>query len=157
MSPGDKICVLARRATGRVFERSFELPTFEPAAKAGNIGDSVLLQLAVTGHGWSGSTEQCGEFCHAIYHIKVNGKSAADVTEWRNDCEKNPVSGQFGTWEIHRDGWCPGSVEPGLYIDMTKWAKTGKNEISVDLSVWSSKTKRYERYTNYGNYFGGGD
>merc|ERR1719240_136032 len=66
MNEGDKVCVLARRATGRVFERSFDMPAFTPAAaaagaaaaaKAGsasNAGDHVLLQFAVTGHGWSG-------------------------------------------------------------------------------------------------------
>jgi len=174
LSDGDKVCVLARRSNGRVFERTFELPTFVPAAGAGSAAaangarmtampasgtkpDRVLLQFAVTGHGWSGSTEQCGEFCHAIYHINVNGKKAADVTEWRDDCEGNPVSGQSGTWTISRDGWCPGSVEPGLYLDVTKFLKKDRNEISVDLSVWSSLQRKYLKYTNYGNYFGSGD
>jgi len=166
LKAGDKVCVLARRANGRVFERTFDLPTFVPAAAAAASAadataakkdDRVLMQFAVTGHGWAGSTEQCGEFCHAIYHINVNGKRAFDVTEWRDDCAKNPVNGQFGTWEIQRDGWCPGSVEPGLYLDMTKWLKNGRNDVSVDLSVWSSKTRQYQKYTNYGNYMGGGD
>jgi len=169
MNDGDKVCVLARRATGRVFERTFEMPSFAPASSETGAalksdgsavmssGDRALLQFAVTGHGWSGSTEQCGEFCHAIYHINVNGKSAANVTEWRDDCNQNPVSGQSGTWEISRDGWCPGSVEPGLYLDVTRWLRNGRNSISVDLSVWNSKTKEYEKYINYGNYVGGGD
>merc|ERR1719313_334759 len=157
LNDGDKVCVLARRANGRVFERSFPMPTFLPApiqarqphsggsfSHKASSGDRALLQFAVTGHGWSGSTEQCGEFCHAVYHININGINAFNVTEWRDDCERNPVSDQYGTWEIHRDGWCPGSVEPGLYIDMTKYAKTGKNHLSVDLKVWNSKTREYE-------------
>jgi len=48
-------------------------------------------------------------------------------------------------------------VEPGLYLDVTKWLRNGRNSISVDLSVWNSKTKEYEKYINYGNYVGGGD
>jgi hypothetical protein len=177
VAEGDKVCILTRRATGRVFERSFNMPSFVPMAAAGGAalaanagasgvstptaaagnGDRVLLQFSVTGHGWSGSTEQCGEFCHAVYDIKMNGKPVASVTEWRDDCEKNPVGNQYGTWEIHRDGWCPGSVEPGLYIDVTKFANANHNTVSVDLRVWSSKSHKYEKYINYGNYFGGGD
>lgn len=170
LNDGDKVCVLARRANGRVFERSFPMPTFFPApiqatqphsggsfSHKASSGDRALLQFAVTGHGWSGSTEQCGEFCHAVYHININGINAFNVTEWRDDCEKNPVSGQYGTWEIHRNGWCPGSVEPGLYLDVTKWAKNGQNTISVDLSVWSSTENKYEKYTNYNNYLRGAD
>jgi len=185
LKDGDKVCILARRSTGRVFERTFDLPTFKPASptvvapagskrqrkkqrqqlrqqqtvttKGASPADRMLLQFTVTGHGWSGSTEQCGEFCHAVYHLNVNGVNTHNITEWRDDCERNPVSDQSGTWEIHRDGWCPGSVEPGLYLDMTEWLKNGQNTISVDLSVWSSTENKYEKYTNYGNYIGGGD
>jgi len=171
MNDGERVCILARRATGRVFERTFNIPSFLPAgqrSKVANPADSavhpsgagaadrVLLQFTVTGHGWSGSTEQCGEFCHSIYHINVNGKNSMNVTQWR-DCKDNPVNDQSGTWSLARDGWCPGSVEPGLYLDITKWLKNDRNTISVDLSVWSGSDNKYEKYTNYGNYLGGGD
>lgn len=167
LTDGDKVCILARRSTGRVFERTFNLPTFFPKGSAATTGsavhpagaeaaDRVLLQFTSTGHGWDGSTEKCGEFCHAIYHINVNGKSAANVTEWR-ECSNNPVNEQRGTWTYARDGWCPGSVEPGLYIDMTEYLKNDRNHISVDLSVWSSNEKKYEKYTNYGNFINGGN
>mmetsp|Transcript_93559 Transcript_93559/g.164893 ORF Transcript_93559/g.164893 Transcript_93559/m.164893 type:complete len:903 (-) Transcript_93559:38-2746(-) len=145
---GDKVCVLTRRATGRVFERSFAMPDFTKQ-------DSVLLQFSSTGHGWSGSTEQCGEYCHAVYHLQINGQKALHITEWRDDCSDNPISRQYGTWELSRNGWCPGSVEPGLYIDVTKWMKEGKNQLTVDVDVWSSKDNSYKAYTNYGGFFGG--
>jgi len=48
-------------------------------------------------------------------------------------------------------------VEPGLYIDITKWLKSDTNTISVDLSVWSGSANKYQKYTNYGNYLSGGD
>jgi hypothetical protein len=158
---GDKVCVLARRATGQVFARSFHMMSFAPVAKAGSKEDKktdrALLQFAVTGHGWAGSTDQCGEFCHAIYHLNINGRSVANITTWRSDCKDNPVSDQTGTFKDERDGWCPGSVQPGLFIDVTEWLLKGKNKLSVDLSVWSEKRKKYNTYTNYGNYFGNGD
>lgn len=169
LKDGDKVCIMARRAQGRVFERKFQLPTFAPAGgadqssdeHAGNAvvakqaGDHVVLQFSVTGHGWSGSTEQCSEFCHAIYHININGQYAFNVTEWRDDCEKNPINTQQGTWTIPRNGWCPGSVEPGLYIDATKFLKNGENHIAVDASVYSSHSGKYQPYINYGGFSGG--
>jgi hypothetical protein len=165
LEDGDKVCILARHAQGRVFERKFFLPTFSPAAQdtegargasiATKNNDHVLLQFAVTGHGWSGSTEQCSEFCHAVYHIMINGKYAFNVTEWRDDCQRNPIDGQYGTWTISRNGWCPGSVEPGLHLDMTKFAKNGENHIAVDVSVYSSKNGKYQPYINYGGFQGG--
>jgi hypothetical protein len=165
MQDGDKVCILARHAQGRVFERKFMLPTFFPAVEDGEgaggattaakKNDHALLQFAVTGHGWSGSTEQCSEFCHAIYHIIVNGNYAFNVTEWRDDCQRNPIDGQFGTWTISRNGWCPGSVEPGLYLDMTKLLKNGENHIAVDVSVYSSKAGKYQPFINYGGFQGG--
>jgi hypothetical protein len=169
VNDGDKVCIMARRAQGRVFERKFELPTFipaggaeEPSSQRGagvvaptKSGDHALLQFSVTGHGWSGSTEQCSEFCHAIYHININGQYAFNVTEWRDDCERNPINTQQGTWTISRNGWCPGSVEPGLYIDATKFLKNGENHIAVDASVYSSHSGKYQPYINYGGLDGG--
>lgn len=161
LKDGDKVCIMARRAQGRVFERKFQLPSFMPAGQGGSAivssksGDHVLLQFSVTGHGWSGSTEQCSEFCHVIYHISINGQYAFNVTEWRDDCQNNPIDTQQGTWTIARNGWCPGSVEPGLYIDATKFLKNGENHIAVDATVFSSHSGKYQPYINYGGFDGG--
>jgi hypothetical protein len=87
--------------------------------------------------------------------VRLNGKSAANVTEWRNDCNQNPVSNQAGTWELARNGWCPGSVKPGLYMDVTQYVHQGMNDMTVDLVVYSQQTGKYEPYTDYGGFYGG--
>mmetsp|Transcript_82100 Transcript_82100/g.150117 ORF Transcript_82100/g.150117 Transcript_82100/m.150117 type:complete len:924 (-) Transcript_82100:26-2797(-) len=142
----ESVCVVAQRRQGHLFNRAFSLPTLRA-------DDRVLLQLSVTGHGWSATTEQCGEYCHAVYHIAFNGTNVLNATQWRDDCKANPTgSMQRGTWMESRNGWCPGSVEPGLFVDVTDWVTSGANFATVDLSVWSSVLESYEPYTDYGGF-----
>jgi len=147
VSDGRKVLVLTQERHGRLLERKFELPTLV-------FGDRVILQLAVTGHGWSATAEQCGEYCHAVYRLNLNGQVAANVTQFRDDCKNNPINGsvQFGTWDESRNGWCPGTVVPGLFIDLTDHMKKGPNSLTIDLLVWSNTTLRYEAYTDYAGF-----
>mmetsp|Transcript_98587 Transcript_98587/g.181246 ORF Transcript_98587/g.181246 Transcript_98587/m.181246 type:complete len:865 (+) Transcript_98587:86-2680(+) len=144
-SDGQKVCAVAQKQHGHLFTKKFNLSTLEST-------DKVVYQLTVTGHGWSATTEQCGEFCHAVYRLKLNGNSAANVSQFRTDCKKNPIKKQRGTWEESRNGWCPGSVEPGLFMDLTKHSRKGENFLSVDVLVWSNATLSYEPYTDYGGF-----
>jgi len=143
------VCVLEQRRQGRLFQRSFHLDDFVRGE------DVVVLQLTVTGHGWASTTEQCGEYCHALYQLRFNGELAHNVSEFRNDCKENPVgvnTTQIGTWWESRNGWCPGSVEPGVFVDVTKWLRKGKNHLTVDALVWSQVTKSYELYTDLSGF-----
>merc|ERR1719188_960775 len=143
------VCVLEQRRQGRLFQRSFHLDDLVPGE------DAVVLQLTVTGHGWSSTTEQCGEYCHALYQLRFNGQLAHNISEFRNDCKENPVgvnTTQIGTWWESRNGWCPGSVEPGVFVDVTKWLSKGKNHLAVDALVWSEVTKSYELYTDVSGF-----
>jgi hypothetical protein len=143
------VCVLEQRRQGRLFERSFHLDDLARGE------DVVVLQLTVTGHGWASTTEQCGEYCHALYQLRFNGKLAHNISEFRNDCKENPVgvnTTQIGTWWESRNGWCPGSVEPGVFVDVTKWLRKGKNHLAVDALVWSEVTKSYELYTDLSGF-----
>jgi len=144
---GRRVCVVAQQQQGRIFSRIFDLPRLAAF-------DRVLLQLVVTGHGWAYTSEQCGEFCHAVYRVAINGRSVANVTQWRNDCRRNPIDGKYqhGTWNESRNGWCPGSVEPGLFVDVTEGVHNGRNRLSIGLQVWSSRSKRYEPYTDHGGF-----
>jgi len=141
------VCVVEQKRHGHLFGRDFKLPKLE-------MGERVVLQLAVTGHGWSQTTDQCGEYCHAVYRIRLNGKSAANVSQFRDDCKNNPINGtvQHGTWWESRNGWCPGTVEPGLFIDVTRWLQGGPNKADVDVVVWSNETQRYVPFTDYGGF-----
>jgi hypothetical protein len=141
------VCVVQQKRNGNVFNRDFKLPSL-------TAGDRVVAQLVVTGHGWAATTEQCGEYCHAAYALTLNGVSAANVSQFREDCKANPIGEgkQYGTWEFSRNGWCPGSVMPGLYMDLTEWVTSGQNHLSFDVSVWSDVMERYEPYTDMAGF-----
>lgn len=150
VTDSEKVCVVQQQHHGHIFNRKFKMPGRYAST------DSVVMQLAVTGHGWAETTEQCGEYCHAVYQITIDGVSAANVTQFRDDCIDNPIDGnvQHGTWDQSRNGWCPGSVEPGLFVDVTKFIKAGKrsHNISLDVVVWSNHTHRYMPYVDYGGF-----
>jgi len=76
------------------------------------------------------------------------------VTQWRPDCDSNPIGpNEHGTWDEHRNGWCPGSVEPGVFIDATDFLKSAsKHSLELDVTVWSNLTHQYGPYTDYGGY-----
>lgn len=145
---GSKVCVVQQKLQGRILTRRFSASLDE--------GDHTLLQITVTGHGWSATSEQCGEYCHAVFHLKLNGRSLANVTQWRDDCKLNPTGQkQRGTWWESRNGWCPGSVEPGLFIDATSGLGNSANEehlLTVDVTVWSNLTHRYSEYSDFSGF-----
>lgn len=145
-SSGSKVCVVQKNTQGHVITRRFQ-PQLQAAEKA-------LLHLTITGHGWAATSESCGEYCHAVYHLHLNGKNFANVTEWRDDCYLNPGGpAQHGTWYESRNGWCPGSVEPGIYIDVTDHLeKLGSNDFTLNLTVWQNLTHRYEHYTDISGF-----
>eukprot|EP00927_Polykrikos_kofoidii_P066227 TRINITY_DN61866_c0_g1_i1.p1 TRINITY_DN61866_c0_g1~~TRINITY_DN61866_c0_g1_i1.p1 ORF type:complete len:858 (-),score=122.41 TRINITY_DN61866_c0_g1_i1:127-2700(-) len=141
------VCVIARARNGHVFDRHFIVPHLGE-------GERVVAQLAVTGHGWATTTEQCGEFCRAVYSLAFNDGTPLNVTQFRNDCKRNPIGEgkQFGTWYISRNGWCPGSVEPGLFIDVTKLVRAGSNQFAFNVRVQSDVTGKYEPYTDFASF-----
>eukprot|EP00931_Biecheleriopsis_adriatica_P115597 TRINITY_DN91382_c0_g1_i1.p1 TRINITY_DN91382_c0_g1~~TRINITY_DN91382_c0_g1_i1.p1 ORF type:complete len:886 (-),score=161.60 TRINITY_DN91382_c0_g1_i1:104-2761(-) len=148
-SASKEVCVVKKKQQGQVLTRRFTASL--------NEGERALLQLAVTGHGWSATTEHCGEYCHVVYQLKLNGEIFANVTQWRDDCHKNPQGYmQRGTWDESRNGWCPGSVEPGVFIDVTdsldKSSRADSNFLELSVTVWSNATHRYMPYTDYGGF-----
>eukprot|EP00928_Gymnodinium_smaydae_P069710 TRINITY_DN5336_c0_g5_i1.p1 TRINITY_DN5336_c0_g5~~TRINITY_DN5336_c0_g5_i1.p1 ORF type:complete len:1048 (+),score=146.47 TRINITY_DN5336_c0_g5_i1:56-3199(+) len=141
-----RMCAVAQQRSGNVLKRNFNLNFRD--------GDRVLAHLSVTGHGWESTTEQCGEYCHAVYHLRLNGKKAANVNQFRDDCKDNPIGDglQQGTWWESRNGWCPGTVNPGLFVDVTDFLTPGDNVAEVHLSVWSALNNRYEPFTNHAGF-----
>lgn len=98
--------------------------------------ERVYAQITTSGHGWEQTDDQCGEFCKVTYRAKFNGKEAPAFTPWRDDCGSNPYHEQQGTWPGSRNGWCPGSVATGHWIDVTDLVKEGgKVKVQFDASV----------------------
>eukprot|EP00927_Polykrikos_kofoidii_P027493 TRINITY_DN24163_c0_g1_i1.p1 TRINITY_DN24163_c0_g1~~TRINITY_DN24163_c0_g1_i1.p1 ORF type:complete len:1054 (-),score=148.76 TRINITY_DN24163_c0_g1_i1:68-3229(-) len=140
-----RVCLVTRQVSGQLLKRSFMAPAVGEDERA-------LMQLAITGHGWDGSTGSCGEFCETHYAISMNGEHFKTVTFWRDDCDRNPLFDQGGTWDTHRNGWCPGSVGPGLFLDASeplRRARGGPTTLSIDVSVRNRKTNEFVPYTNY--------
>merc|ERR1712205_50431 len=107
-----------------------------------------------TGHGWESTEEGCGEFCKMKYHLGFDHGKSFEFMQWRDDCKNNPTgNSQYGTWWEPRNGWCPGSVSSGVYIDVTdslnlEKANTGGHRVTLDVSVLSSRSDKYETFTN---------
>lgn len=143
---GVHVCVVDEQHTGLLLDRRFDVPVKR-------VGDRVLLQFVVTGHGWANTQFQCGEFCHALYAFSFNGKPGPKVTLWRDDCPQNPWgSKQAGTWEELRNGWCPGAVEPGVFLDVTDHINEGHNSVELDMWVYNEADHKYERFTDISGY-----
>lgn len=142
---GSHVCIVHQSCQGRLFSRSFNV-TLLP-------GDVALLHLITTAHGWEYTTEQCGEYCEALYNVRLNGANTANVSEFRDWCKLNPTGpSQHGTWDESRNGWCPGSVQPGLYFDVTQSILTGVNTLDFDLFVKSNVTGQHELYTDFSGW-----
>lgn len=140
-----KATLLVARAQGRLLDRDFHMPSLRP-------GDRILAHLVSTGHGWANTQEQCGEYCQVHYTLSLNGKLAQTVEQWRADCKDNPVSPQHGTWWEERNGWCPGSVNHGTFLDVTDLVRKGHNKAALDIRVLENRTGDFSNFTNLKGY-----
>ncbi|WP_310993803.1 T9SS type A sorting domain-containing protein [Aequorivita marina] len=88
------------------------------------------LRVSNTGHNWGSlNSGNAAEFYNATHYIDVNGTEAFTQNLW-NQCNPNPdnCTGQQGTWQYNRAGWCPGAIAPPSIYDLT--AYTGS---TIDL------------------------
>lgn len=80
--------------------------------------EEAEFRVVTTGHGWgSTNTGNAAEFYYANHHFNVNGTNTFDQA-MRTDCNPNPdgCTGQMGTWQYDRAGWCPGTIaKPYIY------------------------------------------
>lgn len=90
---------------------------------------SSHLRVSNTGHGWGGNnTSNAAEFFNATHYFDINGEETFTQNLW-NTCNPNPdgCTGQQGTWQYPRAGWCPGAIaHPDIY-DLTQYAGTSFN------------------------------
>jgi len=95
--------------------------------------ERIYVKTIISGHG-ADSIQYCSEFCNKYYDLEVDGKPFARRNIWRNDCGKNPIQPQGGTWIYNRAGWCPGSKTDEHYFDITEWVKEkGNFELSLNF------------------------
>lgn len=79
------------------------------------------LRVSTTGHNWGGNnTGNAAEFFNATHYLDIDGTQAFSQHLW-NLCNPNPdgCTGQMGTWQYNRAGWCPGAISPPDTYDLT--------------------------------------
>lgn len=91
--------------------------------------EQAAFRLVTTGHGWgSNNTSNAAEFYFATHNLKVNGQNT--FTQFlKTICNPNPdnCTGQMGTWQYNRAGWCPGTIPQPFFYDMTPYIGSSFN------------------------------
>lgn len=96
---------------------------------------NAKLRLNTTGHGWgNNNTGNAAEFYHATHHIAVDGANAFTQDLW-TQCNPNPdgCSGQMGTWQYDRAGWCPGTIAKPYIFDLTSYITNGQIDLGYEF------------------------
>lgn len=102
--------------------------------------EELKLRTTVTGHGFGFNNNNCGEFCYNTHSVSVNNTS---VWEWEimEECDRNPLFPQGGTWIYARAGWCPGAPGTTQEFELTPYVQN--NQVSADYSI---------EFDPFGNY-----
>lgn len=82
--------------------------------------EDAKLYLSTTGHGWGeNNSNNAAEFYNANHTIDLNGTGVYQQNLW-DRCNPNPdaCTGQRGTWQYDRAGWCPGSIAAPDVFDL---------------------------------------
>jgi len=81
----------------------------------GSEAEAAKIRMTTTGHG-QGNTDNASEFKEVTHQIYLNGEQAFEQHLWKDDCASNACTGQQGTYEYSRAGWCPGQdVQPATF------------------------------------------
>jgi Peptide-N-glycosidase F, C terminal/Secretion system C-terminal sorting domain len=100
--------------------------------------EEVGIQILQTGHGFGGN-EDCAEFCPKYNFVKVNGVQRYSNLVWKDDCGKNPLLAQPGTWLYDRANWCPGEMVRPYYHDLTAYVNLDTiNVFDLDMTPFTN-------------------
>jgi hypothetical protein len=94
----------------------------------------VKAKVYITGHG-AESNQGCSEFCSKNYFLKLNGSLFATQAVWKDDCGKNAIINQPGTWIYDRSNWCPGEKVP-VYEYALNVAPGSTNTFDMDMEAF---------------------
>lgn len=103
----------------------------------------ATAKVIVTGHGFDNNTG-CAEFCRRSYEFLVNKTKIGSHLMWRDDCGKNPVRPQGGTWLYDRGNWCPGDKVFPEYYDASDQIVSGDTnlfDINLEAYSWSGNQR----------------
>jgi len=81
----------------------------------GSEAEAARIRLTTTGHG-QGNTDNAAEFKEVTHSIFLDGTKEYEQHLWNDDCATNNCTGQQGSYQYSRAGWCPGEdVQPMIY------------------------------------------
>lgn len=112
------------------------------------------LNILLSGHGWgNNNTNNAAEFYQITNKLYLNGDSI-NQTPW-NDCNPNPdgCTGQAGSWQFNRAGWCPGAITYPFEYDLTSYIADG--EINIHYKYQEDYVDLcHQNHPNYTNIAG---
>ncbi|MCH8329859.1 MAG: T9SS type A sorting domain-containing protein [Bacteroidetes bacterium] len=109
--------------------------------------DSKTFRLITrtTGHGFNGGVENCAEFCAKQHSMNIDGFPRFAWYVW-DECSKNALFPQGGTWVYDRGGWCPGLDVRDYVHELTPFVTPG-DSFNIDYNV-----EPYPNGGGHGNY-----
>jgi hypothetical protein len=93
---------------------------------------TITLKNLISGHGSDPSG--CSEFCLRYYTMEIDHQQQAFQYLWRDDCGRNQVYPQTGTWVYNRGNWCPGAIVKPIFHPLTPLTTPG-TPFSLDLNM----------------------
>jgi hypothetical protein len=87
----------------------------------------------ITGHGMD-TPQNCSEFCQKYHYFKLNGQQVYSRLVWRDNCDRNPLFPQGGTWVYDRSNWCPGAEVWTYDLELSDLVNPGSS-ITLDHDV----------------------
>ena len=96
---------------------------------------TITLKNLISGHG--SDAVNCAEFCNRYYRLYLNGQVRLQKALWRDDCGKNEVYPQTGTWVYNRGNWCPGAVVRPIWHELTPIVGSGQPyTLDIDMQAY---------------------
>jgi hypothetical protein len=105
---------------------------------------NVKFRMIFTGH------DQQGEFSPIRCYLRINGDEIFSKRLWKEDCDRNAIQPQSGTWIFSRCNWCPGEKVEEIEFDVTPYLKEGEND--VDFCLGKIETTDSIIQANYSIY-----
>lgn len=99
---------------------------------------SASFQFTPSGHGGNNNLN-AAEFYDESADVLLNNTKIGRMRIWRDDCGKNPIYPQGGTWIYDRANWCPGTrVNTFSYdISAAQLHPGGTDSINVDFDPFT--------------------
>jgi hypothetical protein len=99
----------------------------------------------VTGHGMD-SPQNCAEFCPKNHYYYVGNNLAYTKLVWRDNCARNPLYPQGGTWVYQRSNWCPGAEVWTYDMELTPFVNPGDTAVLNHDAEPYSNTSGWDYY-----------